>query len=108
MNKESRRKRKKNGRQPPSRRLPWLWLAVGGAGLLIAGALLLLQPWSNSEPQVTPQVAGAPRLLVDRATIDEGYVKYDVPVRTTFRLSNVGDQPLKILDQPKVRLAKGC
>jgi hypothetical protein len=107
MGKKSRRKRKQK-RQPPPRGFPWLWLAVGGAVLLVAGALVVLQPWSGDEPQVTPQVDGAPRLMVDRTTVEEGYIKYDVPIRTAFRLSNVGDQPLKILGEPQVRLVEGC
>jgi hypothetical protein len=40
--------------------------------------------------------------------VDEGYVRFNVPVRTTFRLSNVGDQPLQILGQPQVELVEGC
>jgi hypothetical protein len=108
MSKKNHRRRKQNRSQPLSRRLPWRWLAVGGAVMLLAGALLALRPWSSDEPQVTPQVAGAPRLRVDRTAVDEGYVRYNVPLRTTFRLSNVGDQPLKILGEPQVALVRGC
>ncbi len=107
MSKMSRRKRKQKRRQS-SRQLPWLWLAAGGALLLIVVAVIMAQPWSSGEPSVTPQVAGSPRLAVDQTIIDEGYLKYDVPIRTTFRLSNVGDQPLKIVDTPQVRLVQGC
>jgi hypothetical protein len=81
---------------------------VGGVVLLIVAALLVFEPWSGAEPQEALQGAGEPRLAVDRAIIDEGYIKYDVPIRTTFRLSNVGDQPLEILNQPQVRLVEGC
>jgi hypothetical protein len=70
--------------------------------------LLVAQPWSGDDPQVTLQVAGSPRLMVEQTVIDEGYIRYNVPVRTTFRLSNVGDQPLQILDAPQVRLVEGC
>jgi hypothetical protein len=51
---------------------------------------------------------GAPRLGVDQTVIDEGYVKFNVPVRTVFELSNVGDQPLTILGEPTVQLVEGC
>jgi hypothetical protein len=40
--------------------------------------------------------------------VDEGYRKFNTSVRTTFRLSNVGDQPLQILGQPQVQLVEGC
>ena len=110
MSKKSQRKKKRKKGQPPPRRFPWLWLALGGVAVLVVGALAL-QPWSGDDdesPPVTPQVFGSPRLQVDRTTVDEGYVKYDVPVRSTFRLRNVGDQPLNILETPQVELVRGC
>jgi hypothetical protein len=109
MSKKSQRKGKQKKRQTPASRFPRLWLAVGGVLLLIAGALLVLRPWSGDDkPQSTPQVAGTPRLMVDQTTVDHGYIKYDVPVRTTFRLSNVGDQQLEIVGAPQVQLIQGC
>jgi hypothetical protein len=74
--------------------------------LLIVGGVV----WTLSSPRiaVTPQVEGAPRLIVDQTVVDEGYLQYNVPVRTTYRLSNVGDQPLKIVGQPMVELVEGC
>lgn len=108
MSKKSRRKQKQKRRQSTTRQFPWILLAVGGLAVLVVGVLAVAQPWSGDEPQVTPLVVGSPRLTVDQTTIDEGYIKYDVPIRTTFRLSNVGDQPLKILDTPQVLLVEGC
>jgi hypothetical protein len=35
-------------------------------------------------------------------------VPLDVPVKATFRLSNVGDRPLSILNQPVVEVKQGC
>lgn len=102
MSKTSRHKRKQ---QAPRR--AWLpWVAVIGALVLIAGGLIL---WNSSRnrPTVTPQVTGAPKLAVDKTVVDEGYVQFNVPVKTTFRLSNVGDQPLKITSVP-VELVEGC
>jgi hypothetical protein len=102
MSKTSRRKRNQ-----PSPRRSWLpWLAVIGALVLIAGSLIL---WNSSRNRstVTPQVTGAPKLAVDKTLVDEGYVRFNVPVETTFRLSNVGDQPLKITSVP-VELVEGC
>jgi hypothetical protein len=74
---------------------------------LIAGGVVV---WITSSPgtAVTPQVVGAPKLAVDQTVVDEGYLQYNAPVRTTYRLSNVGDQPLKIVGQPMVELVEGC
>jgi hypothetical protein len=107
LSKRSHRKSRQQRRTAP-RRKAWLWLAIAGVGALVVAVLVVLQPWSGSKPQATPEVAGAPRLSVDQLIVDEGYVKYSVPIRTTFRLSNVGDQPLKILSQPQVVLVEGC
>ena len=79
--------------------------AVAGVLLMIVGGVVV---WNSSKPQpATPQVVGAPKLVVDQKEVDEGYLQYDVPVRTTFQLSNVGDQPLEILAAP-VKLVDGC
>jgi hypothetical protein len=101
MSKRSGRK----GISPAPRRLPWLWIAAGAAVVLIAGGVVML---SAQVSPAAPAVAGAPRLAVDRTTVDEGYVKFGTPVHETFRLSNAGNQPLQILGQPQVELVQGC
>jgi hypothetical protein len=103
MSKKSRSRKKK----PLPRQSLWPWLAGIGVLALIVGGVVV---WTSSRPgpAVTPQVEGAPKLAVDQTVVDEGYVQYNVPVRTTYRLSNVGDQPLKIVGQPMVELVDGC
>jgi hypothetical protein len=104
MTKKARRKRK----QSSSRQFPWLWLATGGALLLIVGGLMMVWTPAETSSVVTPEVTGAPRLVIDQPVVDEGYLKFNTPVRTTFRLRNVGDQPLHILGEPQVELVEGC
>jgi len=82
-------------------------LAIAIAAVLVIGAGLLVWSSSNRRPEALPQGAGAPKLAVDQTIVDEGYVQFNVPVRTTFRLSNVGDQPLTIMAAP-VELVEGC
>jgi hypothetical protein len=105
MSKRYQQRRKEQA--PPTRRIPWLWLAVGTALLIIGGLSTL---WASSEagPAVAPVTSGAPKLVVDQQIIDEGPVKLNTPVRTAFRLRNIGDQPLQIMDEPIVELVEGC
>ena len=93
---------------PPPRRFPWLWAVMGSALLLIVGGLSILWNPSGSAPAVTPVVQGAPRLAVDRTEVDEGNIPLNKMVRSSFQLTNIGDQPLQILDEPVVELVEGC
>ena len=100
------RKSRPRKNQSSSRQSLWTWLAGIGVLLLIVGGVV----WTSSRPgtAVAPQVVGTPKLKVDQTVVDEGYLQYNVPVRTTYRLSNVGDQPLEIVGQPTVELVEGC
>jgi hypothetical protein len=78
-------------------------LLVGALVLIVGGGLVI---WNA--PNVAPDVAGTPELAVEETVIDEGYLTYDTPIQTAFRLRNEGDGLLKILGQPEVVLAAGC
>ena len=73
-------------------------LATGGSG---AGG-------GVGAPRVTPEVAGAPRLKVDRESQNLGDIKLGTTVRTAVELTNVGDQPLRITEKPSVEVVEGC
>lgn len=102
------KKPRQTGKQRSPRSRPWLWPVAGGGLLVIAAALLWSQTVGHAPGTSVPQVEGSPRLAMDRTTVDEGRVGFGVPVQTTFRLSNVGDQPLQILGEPEVELVVGC
>ncbi len=89
---------------------PWLGLVAGAAVLLIVAGLAFWWSSASPSPAASPAQTGSngPRLAVDRAEVDEGKVKLDTPIRTTFRLSNAGNQPLQILGEPQVELVEGC
>ena len=105
----SRKKQKTiKGAQSAAQRPWWLWVVLGGALLLVIGGVWLAWPSNNVDPNFEPEVTGAPRLVVDQITIDEGDVQVNTQIRTAYRLQNVGDQPLKILGEPAVELVEGC
>ncbi len=96
---------RRNDRAAKSPR-PFVFMAVG-AVLIVVGFLA----WRGSRPaQTTPSPTnkGGATLSVDRTTIDFGKVPLDVPVKATFKLQNVGDEPLTLKGEPRVELVQGC
>ncbi len=93
----------------PRNSLPLLFLAGGALLAIIIGFVWLATGGRGAGNSRGPvQVTGRPALAVDRTLIDFGKVPLDVPVRATFRLSNVGDRPLQFLNQPVVEVKAGC
>jgi hypothetical protein len=80
------------------RHVRWgVWLA--GLGFLIGCA---------AAPAVTPVVTGAPRLQVDKASIDLGDRQVGQMVSVSFEVTNVGDQPLIFTQPPDIEVVEGC
>jgi len=97
----------KRGRAQPRRGLIPLLLAVGVALLIIITLIIALQPSKNTSP-TTPEVTGTARLKADKQKIDLGDVKLGTPVKASFQLTNIGDQPLKLTKAPYVEIKEGC
>lgn len=94
---------------PPKRRSLPLYVAGGALLVIVIGVVLLSNLGRGASGTGSPaQVSGRPKLAVDREQIDFGKVPLDVPVKATFKLSNVGDQPLQIVSQPVVEVKQGC
>ncbi len=90
------------------RRLPWIvWVAMGGLVLAVAGIAFLARPGSQAAT-APPEVTGQAKLALDREKIDFGTVPLGKTVQATFKLSNVGDEPLQIEGQPTIQVLKGC
>ncbi|RME74295.1 MAG: hypothetical protein D6784_10250, partial [Chloroflexi bacterium] len=87
---------------------PWLWVVMGSALVLILGGAVFLWQANDTDASFTPVVEGAPRLAVDRTEVDEGDVPLNKMIRSSFTLTNVGDQPLQIMGEPEVELVEGC
>ena len=85
---------------------PLLWVGVAGLLLLAAGLAVLVRP--PAQAAKAPQFIGGPKLAVDQEKIDFGTVPLDKSVKASFKLTNVGDQPLQIEGLPKVAVKQGC
>jgi len=100
---------KRGGKNSLISRIPLpLWFGLGGA-LLVFGAFYFgfrngQPPSSESQPEVT----GAPGLIVDQQLIDFGDVPVGQTVSAEFRISNVGDKPLRFEKTPYIEVKEGC
>jgi hypothetical protein len=104
----SQHQQKKNSRKKRSSRVSWpLLLSLGGIALLAVAALAL---WSGnrSKPRAEIEVTGAPSLKVDQEVINLGDVKLGQTVEAAFQLTNIGDKPLRFLEDPYIEVKEGC
>lgn len=85
--------------------LPLILVSLGGLLIIIVIVFALR---GSSKPSIEPQVSGAPALAVDQEQIDFGDVKLGEWVEASFLLTNVGDQPLRILEKPYIEVMEGC
>lgn len=94
-------------KRKPEQKKRWLSLATALGGVLIIGVAFLV--WRDLLADEGPvEVSGAPSLKVDQELVDLGDVKYNQPVQTSFRLTNVGDQTLQFTQDPYIEVVEGC
>ncbi len=75
---------------------------------LAAGAATWFFLQKSSPQVVAAQYTGGPRLAVDKDFIDFGTVRFEKFVTASFRLRNVGDQPLRLAVDRRVDAIEGC
>lgn len=98
----------KMANEPASPKRPaWLLPALVVGGLVALLAIVAAFTAGRREPFM-PEVTGAPRAEVDVTRVDHGAVAFNQPVESVYRVRNVGDQPLRILGEPRVELVEGC
>jgi hypothetical protein len=104
-------------RKEKSKRAPKVQPQARRSSLLIPGILALvvavgIGSWfflQRSSPQVVAaQYTGGARLWVDNDYIDFGTVRFEKFVQASFRLRNVGNQPLRLPSNPPVDVVEGC
>jgi hypothetical protein len=90
------------------RRFPPLLILAGVAALALA-AIAALSASAQPQAQAVPiETRGAPKLKVDFESIDLGNLPLGTTTRATFRVSNAGDQPLRVAKAPSIQVLEGC
>jgi hypothetical protein len=89
------------GRRPPV----WVIVLIGIGVMITVGILLASLPGPTP---YQPEVTGAPFAQVSTTLIDHGDLKMEEYAESVFRIRNTGDQPLQLLDEPRVELIQGC
>lgn len=87
----------------PSWQLPLIAIVLA---VVVIGAVFVLS--RSNQPTVAIDVTGKPNLVVDKPVVDFGDVHFGSPVTAVFKVSNSGDQPLQILQQPRLEVLQGC
>lgn len=85
----------------------WLYLTLGGV-FLVGLAFLFVRGNQNSQALAAIEVNGAPSLKTDQEQVDLGNVRLGQTVQVSFRLTNVGDEPLLFSEQPYIEVVEGC
>jgi hypothetical protein len=80
--------------------------AVGGVALVVLALSALLGGRSGGRAPI--EVTGQPRLKVDKELIDLGNIQLGRTVEASFVLTNVGDQPLQLAEEPYIEVVEGC
>jgi hypothetical protein len=83
-------------------------LLIGGGALLLLLTAIFIYYSNQPSTNVPLEVSGPPALKVEQERFDFGDVKVNTPVTATFEISNVGDQPLRFSEVPKVEVVEGC
>lgn len=101
------KKNRRTGRRTRGKQRSWIVLLAGGV-VLFGLAFLFLRGKTDAQPPITIEVHGAPSLKADRQQIDLGDIKLGQFVQASFRLTNVGDQPLRFSEAPYIEVVSGC
>ena len=84
---------------------PMVGIAVG---VILVGVAAFALFYKSAQPKAALEVTGRPSLKVDRESIDLDNQKLGNTVQASFKLTNVGDQPLRFTETPYIEVVEGC
>ncbi len=84
-------------------------LILAGLAALALAAIAVLSAGAQPQAQSVPiEARGAPKLKIDVDSVDLGNLPLGTTTRATFRVSNAGDQPLRVARAPSIQVLEGC
>ncbi len=93
-------------RRQEQKSCPWPILMFGGILLVAVAFVLALKPGAGSAGGADPK--GPPKIAVDQAKIDYGYVKFGNDETFKIKVTNTGGGVLRFKDQPYIEVVEGC
>lgn len=96
--------------QRPHVSWPLLASILGGLALmgLVVYAVWAAATGDTGGPRVAVEVQGAPSIKPDKDNVDLGTIHYGQTVKVDFQIANVGDQQLRLSQQPYIEVVEGC
>jgi hypothetical protein len=95
-------------RQQSAQQKKILWTVLGGLLLIAVAAWLAFGAARKSTVLATLEVTGEPRLKALQEKVDLGNVKLGQQVQVDIQLANVGDQTLRLSEEPWIEVVEGC
>jgi hypothetical protein len=92
--------KKKYQKQNQSKKFPWLFVALGGILVVIAGFVFARQGGGSG--------GGTPSIAVDQEKIDYGYVAFGNNKTFAINVTNTGTGTLRFKNQPYIEVLEGC
>ncbi len=102
------RDRIKERRRKKQQRNILVVMIIGSLLLATAGIMIGKSVLERKADLSLVEVKGQPSLKVDQELIDYGDVKFNTNKSFAIKLTNVGDQPLVISEDPYVEVKEGC
>jgi hypothetical protein len=85
--------------QKQRKNFPWLFVALGGILVVLAGLLFARQNGDGG---------GTPAIAVNQDKIDYGYVQFGNNKTFAIQVTNTGDGTLRFKDKPYIEVLEGC
>lgn len=100
-------KKLRKQRQQSKNRQKLIWTIGMGALVVLSVVFTLVKNTNRINPALI-EVEGRPAIKVEQELIDYGYKKWNTNLTFDIKVTNVGDQTLRLSETPYVEVLEGC